>query len=127
MILLLFCQPLNSIKNQMLPRQNIHTHTHNQYLNINLKQIVTEILMIYCFSKKRISTLISVSFKQWPAIITSPAFSKAKIFSCDMALTSLATTPIDFPSRLPNTLEENKRLKVKQKHKTWIPFYFSFW
>jgi hypothetical protein len=41
---------------------------------------------------------------------TSPEFSKAKIFSCDIALTSLATMPIDLPSLLP------KILKIKKKN-----------
>lgn len=50
-------------------------------------------------------TLISSCFKQCVAIVTSPALSNAKISSWDIAFTSFATIPIDFPSRLPNPLK----------------------
>lgn len=36
---------------------------------------------------------------------------------CDIALTSLATTGIDFPRRLPNTLEDNSPMAQKKVSK----------
>lgn len=38
--------------------------------------------------------------------MTSPELSNAKMSAWDIALTSLATEPIAFPSRLPNALTE---------------------
>uniref|UniRef100_A0A7C9AJ03 Uncharacterized protein n=1 Tax=Opuntia streptacantha TaxID=393608 RepID=A0A7C9AJ03_OPUST len=54
---------------------------------------------------KSLRTLMSLSFRQWPVMVISPASSNAKISFCDIDLTSLATTPIDFPSLFPSTLK----------------------
>jgi hypothetical protein len=63
---------------------------------------------------KKALTLISLSFRVCVATVSSPALSKASISSVDIAFTSLATAPIDFPSFFPNTLRKQTQCQEEQ-------------
>ncbi|EYU46176.1 hypothetical protein MIMGU_mgv1a017024mg [Erythranthe guttata] len=45
-------------------------------------------------------------------MVISPTFSNAKISSVDIAFTSFATAPIDFPSFLPRALKSGSARRV---------------